>query len=99
MESLICSAIAGKMVIRFSYENDLRQVEPFCYGVNQSGDELLRGYQVGGQSQSQPQGWKLFEVDKIEGLTVTEDTFDGKRATYNLSDSAMKIVFCEIAER
>jgi hypothetical protein len=96
MKAAICTAIRELKVIRFMYDDELRKVEPFCYGESPKGKELLRAFQVGGGSETSPFGWKLFDVDKIELLRITEDTFEGRRPHYNPRDSAMERIFCRV---
>lgn len=95
MNSIICSAIRSKQVIRFDYGGGLRILEPFCYGVSASGNELLRAYQIGGYSLSgEPVGWKLFRVSGISNLAVTDKHFEGNRPGYNPGDPAMATIYC-----
>jgi predicted DNA-binding transcriptional regulator YafY len=94
---MICSAIESKKVIRFYYKGGFRRVEPFCYGVSTTGNEVLRAYQTGGYSESgNPIGWKLFRVSEISNLTLTDEHFDGVRPGYNPDDSAMTTIYCHV---
>ena len=64
-----------------------------CTGIR--GNEVLRGYQVGGHSESgEPVGWKLFRVAEISNLVVTDKHLTGVRDYYNPNDSAMKTIYC-----
>ena len=97
MNPMLCSAIHSKKVIRFYYNGGFRTVEPLCYGVSTAGNEVLRGYQTGGYSESgNPIGWKLFRVSEISLLIITDEHFDGIRPGYNPNDSAMAIIYCHI---
>ena len=94
MNPVICSAISSKQVVRIFYKGGLRTLEPFCYGANAAGIEMLRAYQTGGYSGSgAPAGWKLFRVSEISDLTVTDEHFD-LRPGYNPRDKAMATIFC-----
>lgn len=65
-KSAICEAIQSRKVLRFYYDGGFRHVEPFCYGLGTSDNELLRAYQIDGASESNEfRGWKLFKVDEI----------------------------------
>jgi len=70
-------------------------VQPRCYGVSRDGKELLRAYQIGGHSESgQSAGWKLFRLDDVSNLSVTDDSFQGPRPPYNTNDKAMATIYC-----
>lgn len=94
----ICTAIDSKKVLNFYYNGGMRSVEPFCYGIHRStGKEVLRGYQIGGYSESEEfVGWKLFRVDEISKLTITTKDFKGVREHYNPNDRIMKKIICRI---
>lgn len=93
----ICDAIADRAVVRFSYDGGSRTVEPHCHGVSRAGNEVLRGYQVGGYSESgNPVGWKLFEVAKISGLRQSGEVFTADRPGYNPNDRGMSSIHCHV---
>jgi hypothetical protein len=97
MNTNICSAIRSREVIRFHYDGGIRVVEPHCHGISLAGNEVLRGYQSGGYSQSgRPAAWKLFEVAKISSLQLTGQTFATNRPHYNPNDSQMTQVHCHV---
>ncbi|KYK38438.1 MAG: hypothetical protein AYK18_17155 [Theionarchaea archaeon DG-70] len=97
MNQMICSAIRSRNAIHFYYNGGFRTAEPFCHGASKNGIELLRAYQVEGHSESgNPAGWKLFRVEKIQHLTVTDNHFKGTRPLYNPDDSAMKVIYCRV---
>jgi len=91
----ICEAIRSHRILRFYYDGGFRLVEPFCYGLGTSNTDLLRGYQLGGVSESHEfRGWKLFKVDEISSLSITEDSFENRLPDYNPNDSAMQQIYC-----
>jgi len=96
----ICTAIDSKKVLSFYYNGGTRFVESFCYGIHRStGNEVLRGYQIGGYSESEESvGWKLFRVDEISKLTITGKDFKGVREHYNPNDRIMKKIICRIVK-
>lgn len=97
MNTTICSAIRSKQIITFYYDGGERSVEPFCYGVSSAGNEVLRGFQIGGYSESgNPVGWKLFRVDEISRIVLTNNTFQGNRPFYNPNDKAMTTIYCHV---
>ena len=97
MNQSICDAIANLAVIEFNYRGLSRVVEPFCHGVSRAGNEVLRAYQIGGDSESgNPVGWKLYEVSQMSGLRRTGATFRPSRPGYNPTDSQMTSTHCSV---
>lgn len=97
MDTRICDAIRTLAVIEFHYDGRLRIVEPHCHGTSRAGKEVLRGYQVAGESSSgKTLGWRLFEVDKITGLSATGESFSDPRPGYNPEDSHMISIHCRL---
>ena len=82
----------------FYYDGGRRIVEPYCYGVGKSGFELLRAYQAAGFSRSgTPQGWKMFRVEELSGLAMTEEVFEETRSEYDSTrEDKMDTVYCRI---
>jgi hypothetical protein len=64
MNELIAAAILQRRRLQFTYNGQLRIVEPQCYGVGHTGTELLRAHQVHGGPALEP----LFEVPRMSGL-------------------------------
>ena len=97
MNSNICEAIKLKRKIQFYYEGGTRTVEPYCYGINAKGNEVLRAYQTSGYSQSgNPGGWRLFITAKINSLILLNDGFDGNRSEYNPYEKQMTRIYCNV---
>lgn len=95
--SLICKAINLNRVLRFQYGGGYREVEPYCHGVSTAGNEVLRAYQLRGHSKSgEHYGWKLFKVDEMNDLILTNEYFTGSRAEYNPVDPGMVEIHCNI---
>lgn len=91
MEGEISGAIRAKRVLNINYSPGNRTIEPHTFGRGSDGQLLLRGYQISGASASgEPTNWKLFRVDQIAKLSVSEATFDGPRPGYKRGDKAMK---------
>lgn len=69
--------------------------EPHCYGIEKhSRNEILRGYQIGGLSESASLPfWRNFKVAEIVSLRRTENLYGATRPGYNPSDSRMSIIF------
>lgn len=97
MNDTICSAIAARARMRISYGGGQRLVEPHCHGTSTAGNEVLRAYQVSGFSRSgEHEGWKLFDVSKIEASETLAERFLTNRPGYNPADSRMSSVHCHV---
>lgn len=95
MTTLLCQAIRERRIVRFSYDGGIRDVEPHCHGSSKDDNDLLRGYQVAGYSRSgDPVGWKMFRLDRVSGLMVTETQFPGPRPEYDRDDDSMATIYC-----
>lgn len=55
-------------------KND-RFVEVYCYGVSKAGNDVIRAYQIGGDTSTIQPGWKLFRVDRIMDLRLVGDNY------------------------
>ena len=97
MDDRICSAIRRRQVMAFDYDGLPRVVEPHAHGTSLAGKEMLRAYQVKGQSASDPNlGWRPFIVAKMVRVRVLERTFAGTRPLYRRGDRGMRVVHCEL---
>jgi len=96
MNNQIIEAIENRNVIQFYYENELRVVEPHCYGVTTAGNEGLRAFQIDGYSSSGKMGWKMYDLGKAENIEILEDTFISPRQGYKKGDKGMDEIFLEL---
>lgn len=99
MEELIIKAIKNKNILQFIYDDKLRIVEPHVFGTSTkvNSSDLLRAYQVmGGSNSDNDLGWRLFSIDKIDDISLSENTFDVARKYYNPDDSAMEEIYINI---
>lgn len=99
MDLKIINAIKAKSVLKVNYKMEgERLIEPFCYGVGSTGNELLRAWQVSGFSNHPGKllPWRLFVVGNMSEIQVTEENFEGKRPNYNANDSAMTEIYCHV---
>ena len=79
VEQLLREAIAGRRLIRFTFDGLVRVAEPHDYGSLKGTDRVLV-YQVGGKSRSgRLPDWRLVGVEKMVGIEVLEQTFPGPR--------------------
>jgi hypothetical protein len=92
MNQIILDAIRSKRRLSFIYSDKKRVGEPQCYGVGTRGTELLRIHQIRGGSQPEP----LFDVAKMQALTLLDETFDKPGPNYTKNDSAMRIIYAQL---
>lgn len=72
----IFEAMDWPQLIIFDYDGLDRLVAPFVLGVSSTGNPLLRGYQLEGDSRSgKGEGWRVFQVSKMENLENAWDFF------------------------
>jgi predicted DNA-binding transcriptional regulator YafY len=88
----IVDAIRTRRRLRFTYNGRPRLVEPQCYGVGTKGTRLLRAHQLLGGEQREP----LFNVTRIEGLVLLDETFATPGPNYKKNDSAMVTILCQL---
>lgn len=96
-KDLLCRAITDKYLVQFRYDGRSRIVEPFCCGISATGNYVLRGFQIRGADKTKPLCWRLYELEEISQLSVTQHSYKGKRSDYNPEDIAMTKIFCRIA--
>lgn len=97
MEDIIIEAIENRNLLEFNYDGHYRVVEPHTYGIFKNGSEKLAAFQVDGTSdKGDVPDWKLFTVEKINGLGILEDTFNGTRPGYRQGDSRMVEIHAEL---
>lgn len=98
LSETLSAAINGRKLLKFQYDDLDRLVEPHAVGLNKTGSLMLRGYQVTGESATDPRAWKLFTVEKIVNLEVMDFTFAGPRDGYRAGDRAMTTILAELPE-
>ncbi|WP_243371710.1 hypothetical protein [Geotalea sp. SG265] len=97
MNRIICEAIRKRAVLRFIYNGRLRIVEPQCHGISTAGNEVLRGVQTGGESETGATIFgKLFEVARMADLGETGDVFAKPGLGFNPQDKGMAVVHCHL---
>jgi hypothetical protein len=96
MNQEIIDAIENQNVVEFYYEEELRIVEPHCYGKTTAGNEGLRAFQTGGFSSTGKMGWKMYDLGKANGIEVSDEIFDGPRPGYNPGDKGMSVIYAEL---
>lgn len=83
--AVLARAIRERRVVAFLYNGRERTVEPQCLGIGTRGTSLLRGHQTAGGDVGEP----LFDVAKMRGLEILEQTFDAPGPNCERDDSAM----------
>lgn len=108
----IIKAIQDKRLINIYYDSPhgtedkgWRRIEPFCYGINNYDNSVLRAWQIHGPSDSYPEGkpndplthipgWRMFRIDGIKQINEAgNDRFTAPRPKYNPDDKDMKIIY------
>ena len=72
------AAIENKRLIRFKYKGQDRVAEPHDYGI-QNGMTRLLCWQVAGESKGHIPGWRLIDVEGMEGSEMLDRGFEGSR--------------------
>jgi hypothetical protein len=94
MNSDICTAIHARKLLRITYRGGPRVVEPYAYGTDAGGAEILRGYQLSDHSESgAPRARKLVRVGEIGEVRVLDETFAGPRKGYMRNDPSDDLDF------
>jgi hypothetical protein len=90
-------AIANRRLVEVRYSGQPRIAEPHDYGV-QNGHERLLVYQRRGPVRpgQTPVGWRLFELSKIEALTVLDETFKGSRERSHSDHYDWQILYARV---
>ncbi len=99
MNKIIKQSVINKNIIKFTYNKFKREVEPYCYGISKKGNQVLRGYQIDGESSTEKYGWKLFDVSKIDDLQITDRIFSDIRKEYSENDKSMSLIYCQIERK
>jgi hypothetical protein len=94
----IAEAITSKGLISFYFDSCFRKVEPYRYGLNCEGKQVLLAYQTQAQGEALKErgGWKTFPVTKISNLGITGESFDYIRPDFNTQPNGMKRIICSL---
>jgi len=95
MKDQIINAIKNMQTIKFLYDDLERIVEPHTFGCNFKQNDVLRAFQIGGESSTGLNFFKLYSISKIENLEVYGE-FNEPRKDYKKGDSAMKVIYAEL---
>lgn len=95
MSAAICAAIRAKHLLEFDYHGEHRIVAPYCHGTSSRGKEVLRAIQVAGTAGALGFG-KLWLVEEMSEIRVTDTAFAADDPKYNPNDSAMIRIHCRV---
>lgn len=87
---LIMDIMDGKRLAEVYYDDgedpggkNKRWIEIYCYGVSRAGNDMIRVYQIGGDTKTIQPGWKTFRVDRMNALTKLGGKFKEPRKLFN----------------
>ena len=96
----INKAIDNKIRIKIFYRGDKniaagqRTIEVYAYGLSSAGNQVMRAFQLAGDTQTEMPDWKLFRVDRISRWVETNQRFDQPRPKFNPNgDRSMSTVY------
>jgi hypothetical protein len=97
----ILNAMDGRNVCSLNYDDNedpggkgTRWVEIYCYGKSKSGNDVIRVYQIGGDTKTIQPGWKLFRVDRMLNFNKLSGRFNQPRPKFNPNnDKSMESVY------
>lgn len=97
--NLIKQAIIEKKCVTCSYNGYLRKMTPHVIG-QKNGTQQALFYQYGGQSSSglssdPSKNWRCIPVDKIDNLTLNDDTFQTAH-NHSTAQTCVDIIDVEI---
>ena len=97
MLEIVKQAIENRNLLEFTYKNQLRIVEPYTYGTNRNGNQLLSAYQIAKECESTDKlGWKIFVLDQINDLKILKNSLKAIRTEQKLDDLKMSCVFSTV---
>ena len=99
--SEIESAMNGRRIVSLRYDDEedpggkgQRWVEIYCYGSSLADNDIIRVYQVGGDTKTLQPGWKTFRTDRINDFQILGGTFKEPKPLFNPTDDrSMKRVY------
>jgi predicted DNA-binding transcriptional regulator YafY len=96
METIIIKAIHEKKLIESQYQERHRVAEPHVYGIT-NGIKQILGYQIRGQSRNgNLPDWRKFDLDKIIGLRILDESFPGRRPYPSGKHSSFDLIIAKV---
>ena len=93
----VCDAIREQRFLQFQYNGRWRVVYPCAHGWLPTDNEALRAHEVslvGGRVRVAP--GKLFRIDQMSGVTVTDQQFVEPPPGYRRGDRGMMRIHCQL---
>ena len=86
----IMNGMSKRRIMELNYDDEedpggkgRRWIQMYCYGVSKAGNDVVRVYQVGGDTKTIQPGWKLFRVDRMQNLRTLGGTFNEAKPLFN----------------
>ena len=93
----LCEAVENQEIIKFEYEDRLREVKPTKVGKSTSGNDIMEAFQHGGRSKSDDVPfWRTYRLDKISELEFTGIQNKGVGKEYERNDTRFEKIYCEL---
>jgi hypothetical protein len=88
-------AIQNRLTVKISYDGGDRIIEPHCFGLARTNNNLLRAYQTAGYSNTRKLGWKLLNIKKVQSFEILDQNFN-VRYDYKRNDKAMTRIYSQL---
>ncbi|WP_248760216.1 hypothetical protein [Pseudarthrobacter sp. SSS035] len=94
----LSGAIHNRNLVAFHYDGHPRVVMPAAFGLHATtGNEILRGYQVDGTSNSRPVPfWHLFLTEKMSDLKILDGQFSENPPDYSRDDEHIDPIHAQL---
>ena len=93
----VCDAVSNARYLELSYGGHARVVEVHIVGTSRDGEALMRVWQVrGGSVSGEPAGWKMFHLDRVTAMRLTDEPSRAPRPGYQRNDPAIVRVICQV---
>ncbi len=91
--------IASRRLVSFDYQDGVgdrshRLVEGYALGQSRGGHLLYRAYTLRGTGDGVG-GWRLYRVDRMASVRLSDACYPANRALYRRGDKAMGVIFIE----
>lgn len=94
-------AMNKRRIVSLRYDDDEdpggkgeRFIEIYCFGSSLADNDIIRVYQVGGDTKTIQPGWKTFRTDRMNDFRILGGTFEEPRPLFNpTGDRSMKRVY------